>query len=62
VKVILFIKKLKLAIRTTKENKPWGLAHLCRAAKLYKKLNKATTGSTIVVTKNPRLWKNDWRK
>jgi len=62
VKATSFIKKLKLIIKMTKKNKPWGLAHLCKAAKLYKKINKATTSSTIVVTKNPRLWKNDWRK
>jgi len=56
------IKKLKSAIKMTEEDKSWGLVRMCKTAKLYEKLTKATQQHTIIVTKNPRLWKNDWRK
>ena len=33
----------------TEEDKSWGLVRMCKTAKLYKQLNKATIESTIVV-------------
>ena len=56
------IKKLKLAAEMTDDGNSWGLVRMCKTAKLYKQLNKATKKTTVVVTKNPRLWKNDWNK
>ena len=46
----------------TDDGNSWGLVRMCKTAKLYKQLNKATKKTTVVVTKNPRLWKNDWNK
>ena len=56
------IKKLKLAAKMADDGNSWGLVRMCKTAKLYKQLNKATIGLTVVVKKNPRLWKNDWKK
>ena len=56
------IKKIKLAAEMTDDGNSWGLVRMCKTAKLYKELTKATQQHTIIVTKNPRLWKNDWKK
>ncbi len=56
------IKKIKLAAEMTDDGNSWGLVRMCKTAKLYKQLNKATKNSTVVVKKNPRLWKKDWNK
>jgi len=41
------IKKLKLAVKMTEEDKSWGLVRMCKTAKLYKELTKATQQHTI---------------
>ena len=46
----------------TDDGNSWGLVRMCKTAKLYKQLNKATKNSTVVIKKNPRLWKSDWKK
>jgi hypothetical protein len=48
--VVSPIKKIKLAAEMTDDGKSWGLVRMCKTAKLYKQLNKATTKSTVVVT------------
>jgi len=60
--VVSPIKKIKLAAKMADDGNSWGLVRMCKTAKLYKKLTKATKQHTIIVTKNPRLWKNDWKK
>ena len=56
------IKKIKLAAKMADDGNSWGLVRVCKTAKLYKQLNKATMKSTVVIKKNPRLWKSDWKK
>ena len=43
------IKKIKLAAEMTDDGNSWGLVRMCKTAKLYKQLNKATKNSTVVV-------------
>ena len=43
------IKKIKLAAEMTDDGNSWGLVRMCKTAKLYKQLNKATKNSTVVI-------------
>jgi len=60
--VVSPIKKIKLAAEMTDDGNSWGLVRMCKTAKLYKQLNKATTESTIVVNEINRRRMHGIRK